>query len=39
MTCIVASPMEHVDIHFIDGAAGGYAMAAANLKAKVAVAA
>jgi hypothetical protein len=39
MTCIVASPMEHDHIHFIDGAAGGYAMAAANLKAKVAVAA
>jgi len=36
MTCIVASPMERDHIHFIDGAAGGYAMAAANLKAKAA---
>ena len=39
MTCIVASPMERDHIHFIDGAAGGYAMAAANLKAKAPVAA
>ena len=39
MTCIVASPMEHDHIHFIDGAAGGYTMAAANLKAKAPVAA
>jgi len=36
MTCIVASPMQRDHIHFVDGAAGGYAMAAANLKAKVA---
>ncbi len=35
MTCIVANPLEHDHIHFIDGAAGGYAVAAANLKAKV----
>lgn len=39
MTCIVATPLEHDHIHFIDGAAGGYAMAAANLKAKATVAA
>jgi hypothetical protein len=36
MTCIVASPLQHDHIHFVDGAAGGYAMAAANLKAKAA---
>jgi hypothetical protein len=36
MTCIVASPLKRNHIHFIDGAAGGYAMAAANLKAKAA---
>ena len=35
MTCIVASPLQRDHIHFIDGAQGGYAMAAANLKAKV----
>jgi hypothetical protein len=34
MTCIVVTPMEHDHIHFVDGAAGGYAMAAASLKAK-----
>lgn len=34
MTCIVATPLERDHIHFVDGAAGGYAMAAANLKAK-----
>lgn len=34
MTCIVASPLQRDHIHFIDGAQGGYAMAAANLKAK-----
>jgi len=36
MTCIVASPMQRDHIHFVDGAAGGYAVAAANLKAKLA---
>jgi hypothetical protein len=39
MTCIVATPLERDHIHFIDGAAGGYAMAAASLKAKLAAAA
>jgi hypothetical protein len=34
MTCIVASPLQRDHVHFIDGAAGGYAMAAANMKAK-----
>ncbi len=29
MTCLVASPMLRNHVHFIDGAAGGYAMAAA----------
>lgn len=32
MTCIVPSPFTHDHMHFIDGAAGGYAMAARNLK-------
>ena len=36
MTCIVPSPMTRDHMHFIDGAAGGYAMAASNLKAKAA---
>lgn len=36
MTCLVTSPMQPDHIHFIDGASGGYAVAAANLKAKVA---
>ena len=30
--CIVPSPLADDHMHFIDGAAGGYAMAAANLK-------
>jgi hypothetical protein len=34
MTCIVATPLQRDHIHFVDGAAGGYAMAAANLKLK-----
>ena len=34
MTCIVPSPLQRDHIHFVDGAAGGYAMAAASLKAK-----
>ncbi len=33
MTCIVPTPMSRDHMHFIDGAAGGYAMAAKNLKA------
>jgi hypothetical protein len=32
MTCIVPSPLADDHMHFIDGAAGGYAMAAAMLK-------
>ena len=36
MTCIVASPLQRDHVHFVDGAAGGYAMAAASLKAKAA---
>ena len=32
MTCIVPSITEHNHIHFIDGAGGGYAMAARGLK-------
>ncbi len=36
MTCIVATPLQRDHIHFVDGAAGGYAVAAANLKAKAA---
>ncbi|TIW22383.1 MAG: DUF3095 domain-containing protein, partial [Mesorhizobium sp.] len=37
MTCLVASPLQRDHLHFIDGAAGGYAMAAASLKSKVPV--
>ena len=33
MTCIVPSSVQRDHMHFIDGAAGGYAMAAAMLKA------
>ena len=33
MTCIVPSPFTRDHMHFIDGASGGYAMAARNLKA------
>ena len=36
MTCIVPSPFMRDHMHFIDGASGGYAMAAANLKATAA---
>jgi hypothetical protein len=32
MTCIVPSPLSDDHIHFIDGAGGGYALAAAMLK-------
>ena len=34
MTCIVPSPMQRDHMHFIDGAAGGYAAAAKQLKQK-----
>lgn len=34
MTCIVAAPLQRDHVHFVDGAAGGYAMAASRLKAK-----
>lgn len=33
MTCFVPNPFARDHFHFIDGGAGGYAMAAANLKA------
>jgi hypothetical protein len=33
MTCIVPSPLQRDHLHFVDGAAGGYAMAAARMKA------
>jgi hypothetical protein len=36
MTCFVPNPFAQDHFHFIDGAAGGYAMAAANLKAMAA---
>jgi hypothetical protein len=36
MTCIVATPLQRDHVHFVDGAAGGYAMAATQLKAKLA---
>lgn len=38
MTCMVASPMQRDHVHFVDGAAGGYAMAATQMKAKTAIA-
>jgi hypothetical protein len=36
ITCFVPTPQAHDHIHFIDGAAGGYAMAASHLKSKLA---
>jgi hypothetical protein len=36
MTCFVPSPFAHDHMHFVDGAAGGYAKAAEMLKAAVA---
>jgi hypothetical protein len=36
ITCLVMSPLQPDHVHFVDGAAGGYAMAAAGLKAKLA---
>ncbi|MBS0563711.1 MAG: DUF3095 domain-containing protein [Proteobacteria bacterium] len=35
MTCIVPSPMSRDHMHFVDGAAGGYAEAASRLKEKL----
>jgi hypothetical protein len=35
ITCFVPTHRAHDHIHFIDGATGGYAMAASNLKAKL----
>lgn len=35
MTCFVPNPFAQDHFHFIDGAAGGYAVAAANMKAMV----
>ena len=37
MTCFVVNPMQRDHMHFIDGAAGGYALAAAQLKGKAPV--
>ena len=34
MTCLVLTPMSHDHMHFVDGAAGGYALAASRLKAR-----
>ncbi len=39
MTCIVPTPLSHDHMHFIDGAAGGYAMAASQMKKRFAAAA
>lgn len=36
MTCFVPNPFARNHFHFIDGAAGGYAMAAANMKTMLA---
>ncbi|HEV7309742.1 DUF3095 domain-containing protein [Ensifer sp.] len=36
MTCIVPTPMTRDHIHFVDGASGGYAVAASKLKATLA---
>ncbi|WP_422048881.1 DUF3095 domain-containing protein [Shimia sp.] len=36
MTCIVPAPVERSHMHFVDGAAGGYALAARNLRARAA---
>ncbi len=36
MTCIVPSPVERSHMHFVDGASGGYALAARNLRAQAA---
>ena len=34
MTCLVLSPLRHDHMHFVDGAAGGYALAAMRLKGR-----
>ena len=34
MTCLVPSPLRDDHVHFVDGAAGGYATAAIKLKAQ-----
>jgi len=34
VTCLVPSPLERGHMHFVDGAGGGYALAARNMKAK-----
>jgi hypothetical protein len=39
MTCLVMNPMKRDHMHFIDGAAGGYTLAATHLKAKIKAAA
>ena len=39
MTCFVPSPTRSDHVHFVDGASGGYAMAARSLKAATGVAA
>ncbi|MEC8195539.1 MAG: DUF3095 family protein, partial [Pseudomonadota bacterium] len=36
MTCIVPSPVERSHKHFVDGASGGYALAARNMRAQAA---
>ena len=36
ITCFVINPMQRDHMHFIDGGAGGYALAAAQLKEKAA---
>lgn len=36
MTCMVFSPVDNQHVHFIDGADGGYAMAATGLKEQIA---
>ena len=36
MTCIVPSYVSDDHVHFLDGAGGGYALAAQNLKQKIA---
>lgn len=36
MTCFVLTPMRRDHMHFIDGAAGGYALAATHIKGKAA---
>jgi hypothetical protein len=38
MTCIVPTPLSRDHMHFIDGAAGGYAMAASRMKKRMSAA-